>query len=168
MSNHSAQWIFSISITKSNLDIFQLFWKHWIQLNQSYNYAFQSMWNSQRVEINSSEERWWTLSDQADKVINILSLVCKVKSASFFMISESLKSSQSTRQLLSEKVLRLSASSRRSSWVQIKRKNEYKSTCQVNHHREKIECVLRVSTIENKRCMQKFNVQDLIKCFNDV
>ncbi len=47
--NQSAHWIFSISFTESNLNIFQLFWKHWIQLIQSYNYVFQSMWDSQRA-----------------------------------------------------------------------------------------------------------------------
>ena len=110
----------------------------WIQSTLSYNYALQSMWNSQRIEINSSKKRWWMLSDQAVKVINIFSLVCRVKSASFFMISESLKSSQSTRQLLSEKVLRSSASSQRSSWVQIEREDEYESTCQANRCRREL------------------------------
>ncbi len=47
--DHSAQWIFSISFTRSNLDIIQLFLKHWIQLTQSYNYVSQSMWGSQRA-----------------------------------------------------------------------------------------------------------------------
>ncbi len=40
------------SITRSNLDIFQLFWRHWIQLIQGYNYAFQSMWGSQRAYVD--------------------------------------------------------------------------------------------------------------------
>ncbi len=69
MSNHSAQWIFSISITKSNLDIFQLFWKHWIQLNQNYNYVFQSMWDNQRAYVDSSEERIttrWAITQRSE------------------------------------------------------------------------------------------------------
>ncbi len=47
--DHSAQWISSTSFTRSNLDIIQLFLKHWIQLTQSYNYVFQSMRDSQRA-----------------------------------------------------------------------------------------------------------------------
>ncbi len=47
--SQSAQWIFSTSFSRSNLNIFYLFWKHWIQLIQSYNYVFQSMWDSQRA-----------------------------------------------------------------------------------------------------------------------
>ena len=39
--------IFSISITRSNLDIFQWLLKHWIQLIQNYNNVFQSMKSSQ-------------------------------------------------------------------------------------------------------------------------
>ncbi len=49
--------IFSISTARSNLDIFRLFLKHWIRLIQSYNYVFQSMWDSQRAEIDSSGKR---------------------------------------------------------------------------------------------------------------
>ncbi len=49
--------IFSISITRSNLDIFQLFLKHWIQLNQSYDYVFSSMLSNQCAYVNSSIER---------------------------------------------------------------------------------------------------------------
>ncbi len=30
--------------------------KHWTQQIQSYNYASQSMWGSQRIEIDPSEE----------------------------------------------------------------------------------------------------------------
>ena len=40
------------STARSNLNIFRLFSKHWIQLNQSYNYASQSMSSSQRAEID--------------------------------------------------------------------------------------------------------------------
>jgi len=49
--------IFSTSTARSNLDIFWLFSKHWICLIQSYNYVFQSMWDSQRAEIDSNEKR---------------------------------------------------------------------------------------------------------------
>ncbi len=45
------------SITRSNLDIFRLFLKHWIQLNQGYNYAFQSMSSSQCAEFDPNEGR---------------------------------------------------------------------------------------------------------------
>ncbi len=48
---------FSISITRLNLDIFQLVLKHWIQLNQSYDYVFQSMLSSQCAYVDSSVER---------------------------------------------------------------------------------------------------------------
>jgi hypothetical protein len=41
-----------IPFTRSNLDIFQLFLKHWTRLIQCYNYASQSMWGSQRAEID--------------------------------------------------------------------------------------------------------------------
>jgi len=44
--------ISSTSTARSNLDIFRLFSKHWIRLIQSYNYASQSMWGSQRAEID--------------------------------------------------------------------------------------------------------------------
>ena len=57
MSDQSAQWVFSISITRSNLDIFRLFLKHWIQLNQNYNYVFQSISSSQCAEFDSNERR---------------------------------------------------------------------------------------------------------------
>ncbi len=57
MSDHSAQWIFSTLITRSNLNVFRLFLKHWIQQNQSYNYVFQCILSSQRAKIDSSEER---------------------------------------------------------------------------------------------------------------
>ena len=40
------------STARSNLDIFRLFSKHWICLIQSYNYVSQSMWGSQRAEID--------------------------------------------------------------------------------------------------------------------
>ncbi len=43
--------IFSISITRSNLDIFQWLLKHWIQLIQNYNNVFQSMLNSQSAYV---------------------------------------------------------------------------------------------------------------------
>ncbi len=52
LGGQPAQWTSSTPITRSNLNIFRLFLKHWIQLNQSYNYAFQSMWDSQRAEID--------------------------------------------------------------------------------------------------------------------
>ncbi len=48
------------SITRSNLDIFQLFWRHWIQLIQDYNHAFQSMWGSQRAYVDPGGRRGTT------------------------------------------------------------------------------------------------------------
>ena len=114
LDDQSAQWISSISITRSNLNIFWLFLKHWIQLNQSYNYVFQSMWNSQRAEINSSEERCWQLSDRAVSTLNIFDLICWVKPSYFFEIFESLNWSRSTLQSSSAKVLHQRTSSRRS------------------------------------------------------
>ena len=48
-TDQPAQWTSPTPIPGSNLDIFQLFWQHWIQLIQSYNYVFQSMWGSQRA-----------------------------------------------------------------------------------------------------------------------
>ncbi len=60
---------FSTSITRSNLDIFQLFWRHWIQLIQNYNHAFQSMWDSQRAYVDSSEERGttrWAINQRSE------------------------------------------------------------------------------------------------------
>ena len=71
LDDQSAQWIFSISITRSNLNIFRLFLKHRIQLNQSYNYASQSMWDSQRAEIDSSEERIttrWAVTQRSESL----------------------------------------------------------------------------------------------------
>ncbi len=61
--------IFSISIARSNLDIFWLFSKHWIRLIQSYNYVFQSMWDSQRAEIDSSGKRVttrWVINQRSE------------------------------------------------------------------------------------------------------
>jgi len=106
--------IFSTSITRSNLDIFQLFWKHWIQLIQSYNYVFQSMWDSQRAEINSSGKRCWQLRDWAISILNIFDLICWVKSSYFSEIFESLNWSRSTLQSSLAKVLHQRASSRSS------------------------------------------------------
>ncbi len=63
MGGHPAQWTFPTSFTRSNLDVFQLFWKHWIQLIQSYNFVFQSMWDSQCIYVDSSEKRIATRSD---------------------------------------------------------------------------------------------------------
>ncbi len=113
-ASQSAQWIFPTSITRSNLDIFQLFWKHWIQLIQNYNYVFQSMWDSQRAEINSSEKRCWQLRDRAVSTLNILDLICWVKSSYFPEIFESLNWSRSTLQSSSAKVFHQRASSRSS------------------------------------------------------
>jgi len=59
-TGQSAHWTFSISFTRSNLDIIQLFLKHWIRLTQSYNYVSQSMWDSQRAYVDSSEGRTTT------------------------------------------------------------------------------------------------------------
>ncbi len=69
LGDQPAQWTFPTSITRSNLNIFRLFLKHWIQLNQSYNYAFQSMWGSQRAEIDSGEGRIttrWTVTQRSE------------------------------------------------------------------------------------------------------
>ncbi len=48
------------SITRSNLDIFQLFWRHWIQLIQGYNYVSQSMLSSQSAYVDPGGERGTT------------------------------------------------------------------------------------------------------------
>jgi len=48
-TSQPAQWTSPTPFSRSNLNIFYLFWKHWIQLIQSYNYVFQSMWGSQRA-----------------------------------------------------------------------------------------------------------------------
>ncbi len=84
MSDQSAQWIFSTSITRSNLNIFRLFLKHWIQLNQSYNYAFQSMYDSQCALINSSRE----------KVTAARSINQRTRWAFFFPLAATLQSSR--------------------------------------------------------------------------
>ncbi len=59
---------FSISITRLNLDIFQLFWRHWIQLIQSYNHVFQSMWDSQHAYVDSNEKRdtRWAINQRSE------------------------------------------------------------------------------------------------------
>ncbi len=49
--------ILSIMTAMSDFNIIQLFLKIWIQTIQSYNYVFQSIWDSQRAEIDSSERR---------------------------------------------------------------------------------------------------------------
>ncbi len=102
------------SITRSNLDIFQLFWKHWTQLIQNYNYVSQSMWGSQRAEINPGGGRCWQLGDRAASTLNIPDSICWVKSSYFSGIFKSLNWSRSTLQSLSAKVLHQRASSRRS------------------------------------------------------
>ncbi len=69
LDDQSAQWISSISITRSNLNIFSIFLKHWTQLIQSYNYVSQSMWDSQRAKIDSSEERItirWAITQRSE------------------------------------------------------------------------------------------------------
>ncbi len=71
MSRHSAQWISSISITRSNLDELELFLKHWTQLNQNYNYVFQSMLSSQRAYVDSGEERdttRWAITQRSESL----------------------------------------------------------------------------------------------------
>ncbi len=72
--NHSAQWISSISIIESNLDIIQLFLKHWIQLIQSYKHVFQSMSNSQRAYVDSSE-KVLLLGEQSFSALNLFNLI---------------------------------------------------------------------------------------------
>ncbi len=57
LGGQPAQWTFSTSITRSNLNIFPIFLKHWTQLIQSYNYASQSMWDSQRAYVDPSGGR---------------------------------------------------------------------------------------------------------------
>ena len=84
MSNQSAQWVFSILITRSNLNIFRLFLKHWIQLNQSYNYVSQSMYDSQCTLINLSKKRM-----TAAKSINQ-----RTRWAFFFSLAATLQSSR--------------------------------------------------------------------------
>ncbi len=69
------------------------------------------MWDSQHVEIDSSEKRWWQRDDWMIKIINISHCNCWNKSSYFLMIFEALKSFKSTLQLLLQKVSSLSASS---------------------------------------------------------
>ncbi len=57
LGGQPAQWTSPTSITRSNLNIFPIFLKHWTQLIQSYNYASQSMWDSQRAKIDSGGGR---------------------------------------------------------------------------------------------------------------
>jgi len=45
--------------------------KHWIQLNQSYNYAFQSMWESQRAGIDPGGGRVttrWAITQRSESL----------------------------------------------------------------------------------------------------
>ncbi len=114
LGGQPAQWASPTSITRSNLDIFQLFWKHWTQLIQGYNYVSQSMWGSQRAEINPSGGRCWQLRDRAASTLNIPDLICWVKPSYFPGIFESLNWSRSALQSSSAKVLHQRASSRRS------------------------------------------------------
>ncbi len=115
--DHSAYWIFSTSITESNLRIFELFSKHCTRLDQGYNYASQSMWGSQRAEVDPGARRCWRLKNRAAKTLDILDLICWVKSASFPGIYESLHRPRPALQPLSAKVLRQRAFRRSSRWM---------------------------------------------------
>ncbi len=45
--------------------------KHWIQLNQSYNYAFQSMLSSQSAYVDSNEKRdttRWAINQRSESL----------------------------------------------------------------------------------------------------
>ncbi len=99
VGGHSAQWTSPTPITRSNLNIFPIFLKHWTQLIQSYNYASQSMWGSQRAEINSGGGRWWPAKDRAAKTFDIPDRICRIKPAYFPRIFEALSSSCPTLQL---------------------------------------------------------------------
>jgi len=117
LGGQPAQWASPTSITRSNLDIFQLFWKHWTQLIQSYNYVFQSMWGSQRAEINPGGGRCWQLGDRAAPTLNIPDPICWVKPSYFSGIFEPLNWPRSALQSSSAKVLHQRAPSRSSRQV---------------------------------------------------
>ncbi len=96
--------IFPTTFPRSNLHIFRLFLKHWIQLTQGYSYASQSMWGSQRAGIDPGGGRRWQLGDRAAKTLNIPQLICWVKPSSFPMISGPLNSPRPARRFQSPKV----------------------------------------------------------------
>ncbi len=104
--SHSAQWISSISFTRSNLNIFQIFWKHWTRLIQSYNYAFQSMSDSQCAYVDSSEKRWWQTRDRSISALNLVNLDFWVKSQYFLIILKALNLANSELQLCYSKYVR--------------------------------------------------------------
>ncbi len=97
--NQSTQWIFLISIIELNLNIIQLFWKHWIQLIQSYNYISQSILSNQCVYVDSSEKRWWQTRNRSTNAVNLLKLIYWVKSQYFLIILKALNSANSELQL---------------------------------------------------------------------
>ncbi len=55
--SQSAHWASPTSLTRSNLNIIQLFWRRLNRLTQGYNYVSQCMWGSQCALINSDGER---------------------------------------------------------------------------------------------------------------
>ena len=97
--DHSEHWTFSISISESNLNIFQVFWKRWIQLNKSYHYVSQSMSDSQCAYVDSSEERWWQTKIRSISVLNLRNLIYWVKSWHYSIILKAINSANSELQL---------------------------------------------------------------------
>ncbi len=104
--SQSAQWIFSISFTRSNLNIFQIFWKHWTRLIQSYNYVSQSISDSQCAYVDSNEKRWWQTRNRSISALNLVNLDFWVKSQYFLIILKALNSVNSELQLCHSKYVR--------------------------------------------------------------
>ncbi len=97
---------FSILFTRSNLNIFYLFWKHLTQLIQSYNCASQSMLSNQCAWVDSSEKRWWHARNRSISTLNFLNLIYWVKSQYFSIILKALNSTNSELQLCFSKYVR--------------------------------------------------------------
>ena len=57
MGSHPEHWISPTSVTRSNLYINLLFWKHRTRLDQSYNYASQSRWGSRCAWVDPGRRR---------------------------------------------------------------------------------------------------------------
>ncbi len=111
MSCHSAHWIFSISITRSNLNIFRLFLKHWTQQIQSYNYVFQSLLSNLCTLIDSNEKRIttrWAITQRSESLQpHLLDQI-----SMFFNYFESIKFSSFRATIMSCKVCEVVRASR--------------------------------------------------------